>query len=213
MSAPSAIRRHALFDFGGPLLKTPFELREAAAASMGVPIDALSQGPFDPGGDPRWQAWQAEEITERAFWVERAAPLGLDIEGYMRHFYEPSGNHLIRPETWALVVEVQAAGFQSALLTNDLSAFHGPDWRDPIDVLKLFDPLVDLSMTGHLKPHPKAYETAIEAMGVAPSEIVFLDDQPYNVRGAIDAGINGVFFDQTDVAGTIGRFRAALAGE
>jgi putative hydrolase of the HAD superfamily len=209
----SPIRRHALFDFGGPLLKTPFELNDAAARSMGVPIESMSKGPFDPDGDPRWKAWQTEEITERAFWVEKAAPLGLDIAGYMRHFYEPSGNHLVRPETAALVVEVQAAGFMSALLTNDLSAFHGPEWRDPIDVLKLFDPLVDLSMTGHLKPHPKAYTTAIEAMGVAPHEIVFLDDQPYNVQGAIEAGIHGVWFDQTDVAGTVARFRAALAGE
>jgi putative hydrolase of the HAD superfamily len=211
-SQPLTIRRHALFDFGGPLLKTPFELNEYAAASMGLPIESFSRGPFDPASDPRWQAWQNEEITEREFWVERAAPLGLDIPGYMRHFYEPSGNHLIRPETAAIVSEVQAAGFQAGLLTNDLSAFHGPEWRDPIDVLKLVDPLVDLSMTGYLKPHPEAYARAIKAMGVPGDEIVFIDDQPYNVQGAIDAGIHGVFFDQTDVPGTVARFRAALAG-
>jgi putative hydrolase of the HAD superfamily len=209
----SIVRRHALFDFGGPLLLTPFELNHIAEPSMGLAPGTLPKGPFDPDSDPRWKAWQAEEISERDYWVERAEPMGVDIAGYMRHFYEPSGNHLIRPETEAIVHEVQAAGFLCGLLTNDLSAFHGPEWRDPISVLKVVSPLVDLSMTGYLKPNPKAYAAAIEAMGVAPGEIVFLDDQPYNVAGAVEAGIIGVWFDQTDVPGTVARFRAALEGE
>jgi putative hydrolase of the HAD superfamily len=206
------IRRHALFDFGGPLLYSPFELNARAETAMGLATGSLPRGPFDPTGDPDWVAWQAGELTERGYWTKRAEPLGLTIEEYMRPFYNPSGNHLIRPETEALVSEVQAAGFKSALLTNDLSAFHGAEWRDPISVLKLFNPLVDLSMTGHLKPHPKAYAAAIEAMQVAPDDMVFLDDQPSNIAGAIEAGIPSVFFDQTDVPGTVARFRRALAG-
>jgi putative hydrolase of the HAD superfamily len=206
------IRRHALFDFGGPLLLTPFELNVHAEKAMGLAAGSLPRGPSHPDGDPNWVAWQAGEITERGYWKLRAEPLGLTTEEYMRAFYEPSGNHLIRPETEALVSEVQAAGFQSALLTNDLSAFHGPKWRDPISVLKLFNPLVDLSMTGYLKPNPKAYAAAIEAMQADPNDIVFLDDQPNNVAGAVAAGIVGVFFDPTDVAGSIANFRRALAG-
>ncbi len=206
------IRRHALFDFGGPLLLSPFELTPIGERSLGVTAGSLPMGPFDPDGDPRWRAWQAGEITERQYWAERAEPLGLDLEGYMRHFYEPSGDHLVRRETEALVAEVQAAGFKSGLLTNDLSAFHGPEWREPITVLKWFDPLVDLSHTGFLKPHPRAFEMALEAMGEPADTIVFLDDQPANVQGAIDAGLHGVWFDQTDLAGTLQRFRDALEG-
>jgi putative hydrolase of the HAD superfamily len=207
------LRRHALFDFGGPLLLTPFELNDIAERSMGVPSGSLPRGPLEPDGDPRWKAWQAEEITEREYWTERAAPLGLDITGYMRHFFEPSGDHLIRAEMAAIVSEVQAAGFTAGLLTNDLSAFHGPAWREPISVLKLVAPLVDLSACGFLKPDPRAYAAAIEQMGVAPDEIVFIDDQPYNVQGALNAGIRGVWFDVTDVPATIARFRLALAGD
>jgi putative hydrolase of the HAD superfamily len=206
------IRRHALFDFGGPLLYSPFELNAQAETVMGLEPGSLPKGPFDPPSDPNWVAWQAGELTEREYWTLRAEPLGLTIAGYMRVFFEPSGDHLIRPETEAIVSEVQAAGFKSGLLTNDLSAFHGPEWRDPISVLKVVNPLVDLSMTGHLKPHPKAYATAIEAMEADPGDIVFLDDQPGNVAGAVQAGIVGVFFDQTDVAGSIATFRRALAG-
>ena len=207
------IRRHALFDFGGPLLLSPFELTPIGERSLGVAPGSMPMGPFDPDGDARWRAWQGGEITERQYWAERAEPLGLEIEGYMRHFYEPSGDHLVRRETEALVAEVQAAGFKSGLLTNDLSAFHGPHWREPITVLKWFDPLVDLSHTGYLKPNPQAYTTALTAMDEPADQIVFIDDQPANVQGAVDAGMHGVWFDQTDVAGTLERFRAALAGE
>ena len=210
-AATPLIRRHALFDFGGPLLLTPFEVIDRAERSLGVAPGSLGRGPFDPDGDPRWKAWQAGEITEREYWQEKAAPFGLDIPGLMRHFFEPSGNHLVRAETWAVVDEVRAAGKQAGVLTNDLSAFHGPEWREPIMVLAQVHPLVDLSLTGHLKPHPKAYDAAIEAMGVPPDEIAFLDDQPYNVDGARRAGIAAVWFDPTDPTGSIARFRAALA--
>ena len=209
---PLPIRRHALFDFGGPLLLTPFELFDRAADALGVPAGSLPMGPFDPDGDERWRAWQAGEITERQYWAERAAGVGRDTLGFMQAIYEPSGDHLVRPETAALVAEVQAAGFRAGLLTNDLSAFHGPAWREPITVLRQVDPLVDLSRTGHLKPDRRAYAAAVAAMGVPADEIVFLDDQPANVAGAVAAGIHGVVFDPTDVAGSVARFRAALAG-
>lgn len=207
------IRRHALFDFGGPLLLTPFELHAVAAPVLGVDVASLPGGPFDPDGDGRWRAWQAGEITERDYWGERAAAVGLDTIGYMRAFYEPSGDHLVRPETAAIVAEVQQAGFRAGLLTNDLSAFHGPEWREPITVLKRVDPLVDLSLTGYLKPHPEAYAAAIEAMGAPADEIVFLDDQRGNVVGAEQAGLHAVYFDPTDVAGSVARFRRLLAGD
>jgi putative hydrolase of the HAD superfamily len=80
-------------------------------------------------------------------------------------------------------------------------------------VLKLVDPLVDLSMTGHLKPDPRAYAEAIKAMQADPGDIVFLDDQPANIAGAIKAGIVSVFFDPTDVASSVKAFRHALAGK
>jgi putative hydrolase of the HAD superfamily len=210
--ATTTFVRHALFDFGGPLLYSPFELNHLGEQAMGLEPGSLAKGPFDPDGDPRWRAWQAGEITERQYWAERAAPFGLDIAGYMKAFFEPSGNHLIRPETAALVTEVQSAGFLAGLLTNDLSVFHGPAWREPISVLALFDPLVDLSIVGHLKPDPRAYAAALAAMGVAPGDIVFLDDQPNNVQGAQDAGLVGIWFDITDVAASVERFRTALTG-
>jgi putative hydrolase of the HAD superfamily len=201
--------RHLLFDFGGPVLLSPFELAAPAAASMGVDPAELGGGPFDPH-DARWAARDRGEITEREYWAGEAARFGLDIVGYMHHFYDPAGDHLVRSEAVALVDEVLSSGRRVGLLTNDLTAFHSPGWHDAVTVLRRFDPLVDLSSTGHLKPHPKAYALAIEAMGVDPDDIVFVDDHHDNVAGGAAAGMASVWFDITDPIGSLERARAAL---
>jgi putative hydrolase of the HAD superfamily len=202
--------RHLLFDFGGPVLLSPFELRNAAAASMGVDADVFSTGPFDRAADDDWVARERGEITERDYWTAEAARFGLDIVGYMHHFYDPSGDHLVRAESCALVDDALAAGRRVGLLTNDLTAFHGPGWHDAISVLTRFDPLIDLSSTGYLKPDPRAYVVAIGAMAEPADQIVFVDDHHDNVAAAGACGIVAVWFDITDPLGSLARARAAL---
>ena len=92
--------RHLLFDFGGPVLLTPFELAEQGAAGLRVARHELSGGPFDPG-DLRWRQRDAGEITERDYWSGEAERFGLDTVGYLAPFYDPSGDHLTRPESVA----------------------------------------------------------------------------------------------------------------
>jgi len=203
-------RRQLLFDFGGPMLLSPFELRTHAAFSLDVDAREFGRGPFDPDADPAWAARARGEITERDYWTQEAARFGLDIVGYMHHFYDPPGAHLVRPAAEALLDDALADGRRVGLLTNDLTAFHGPGWHDAITVLRKFDPLVDLSSTGYLKPHPRAYEVAIEAMGVPAPDIVFLDDHHDNVAGAVAAGMTAIWFDVTDPLGSLAATRAAL---
>lgn len=202
--------RQLLFDFGGPMLLSPFELTAHAAFSLDVDPREFGRGPFDVAADPAWAARERGEITEREYWTQEAARFELDIVGYMHHFYDPPGAHLVRPAAEALLDDAVAAGRRVGLLTNDLTAFHGPGWHDEIHVLRKFDPLIDLSSTGYLKPNPRAYEVAIEAMGVPAGDIVFLDDHHDNVAGAEAAGIVAVWFDVTDPLGSLARTRAAL---
>jgi putative hydrolase of the HAD superfamily len=201
--------RQLLLDFGGPVLRSPFELREHGARRLGVDVSELSGGPFDPG-DEQWQARLRGDITEREYWEVEAARFGIDTQAYMHAFFEPSGDHLTRPESVRLVDDALAAGRRVGLLTNDLTAFHGVEWQRPITVLRRFEPLIDLSLTGHLKPDPVAYTTAIAAMGCDPGDIVFVDDHLDNVDGAIAAGMIAIWFDVTEPEGSLDRARTAL---
>ena len=148
------------------LLLTPFELRSEAERSLGLEAGALTwAGPFDPASDPLWQRWQAGDVTERDYWAERAAAHDLDTLAFMAQFFEPGGDHLIRREMWDLVRSHQAAGGRVAILTNDLRAFHGPEWTGAVTVLGEVDALVDGSVTRVLKPDPRAYEAALQSPG------------------------------------------------
>jgi putative hydrolase of the HAD superfamily len=205
---PHPALKHLLLDFGGPVLLTPFELTEKASATLG-PI--TWRGPFDPATDAEYVRWQRGDISERDYWTIRAGAYGLDIVGLMRHFYEPAGDELVRPEMAGLIVGERARGRVVGVLTNDMGAFHGPEWRDGISILKELDFLVDGSVTGFLKPDRRAYAAALEVLGDPdPADVVFVDDQPANVRGAEAVGLRAVFFDPTDVPGTFARIDAAL---
>lgn len=77
-----------------------------------------------------------------------------------------------------------------------------------------FTSMVDLAIYSHEegvhKPDPRIYAIAIERLGVAPGEIVFLDDRPENVDAARAAGIQAVLF--TSTAQTIADIEALLRG-
>ncbi len=200
--------KHLLLDFGGPVLLTPFELVDKAAATLG-PLSW--RGPFDPTTDPEYVSWQAGHMTEREYWLIRGEPYGLDLHGLMRHFYEPAGDYLVRPQMADLVTRQRAAGRVVGVLTNDMDAFHGPAWKTGLSVIGQFDFIIDGSITGYLKPDPRAFRTALDAFGGPdPGDVVFVDDQQINLRGAEAVGLTTVHFDPTDPIASFERIEAAL---
>ncbi len=191
------------------MLLTPFELASKAEQTLGP---MTWRGPFDTGTDAEYVRWQAGEITERDYWTVRAESYGLDIHGLMRHFYEPPGDYLVRPEMAELIIRHRSAGRVVGLLTNDMDAFHGPEWKEGISVIKELDFIVDGSITGYLKPDPRAFRPALHAFGDPdPSRVVFVDDQQSNLRGAEAVGMSTVYFDPTDPTGSIAQIEAALS--
>lgn len=191
------------------MLLTPFELIGKAEETLG-PVSW--RGPFDTGTDPDYVRWQSGEISERDYWSVRSEPYGLDIHGLMRHFYEPAGDYLVRPEMVELISRHRAAGRTVGVLTNDMNAFHGPEWKESISVISQFDFIVDGSITGYLKPDPRAFWLALDAFGSPdPADVVFVDDQHVNLRGAEAVGISTVYFDPIDPVSSLERIEAALA--
>lgn len=201
---------HALLlDFGGVVLRTPFELIDGFLRRRGLPPDALPwRGPFDLDGDPLFARVLDGSLREREYWRIRndevAALAGAPGDYPALHqLFEVSEQELIRPELQELVDQRIAAGQPVAILTNDLTHFHPQSWVDRISILHQVDHLIDLSHTDHLKPHPRAFELAAATLGLPPGEILFVDDQPVNLAGAAEVGKPHIHFDVTDVAGSV----------
>lgn len=194
-----------VLDFGGPVLLTPFEL---VANEPGTPAYALlhERGPLATAEqpDPVWEDLQAGRITERAYWDARAEQWhesggeDPDIRAMIAHLYEPPRPELVRENARALVRDARQAGLPVAILTNDLRAFHSEEWIEKIEIVGDMDVVVDGSVEGHLKPAPRLYELLAERLGVSYADMVFLDDQRTNIRGAEALGIASVWFDVAD---------------
>jgi putative hydrolase of the HAD superfamily len=104
---------------------------------------------------------------------------------------------VIRTEAVVAVHRAKVAGCKLAVLSNELDLFYGASFREQVPLLQLFDVIIDASYTGILKPDRRAYEMCTEALGVAPANCVFVDDQSRNVLGAIHQGWQAVQFDVT----------------
>ena len=100
--------------------------------------------------------------------------------------------------------------YRTAILTN---SFVGA--REHEEARYGFTSLVDVAIYSHEegvhKPDPRIYEFATERLGVAPAEIVFLDDVPANIDAARAFGIQGVLF--TGTAQAIADIEALLRGQ
>lgn len=197
-----------LLDFGGVCLLNPVELHHVVESHFGLPAGSFTwMGPLDRDGRDQLYAQSIGEggISERGYWSFRAQQIGqsagvrLDTSGYMQIAYSAGGDELIRPEAIDVVGRAQRSGLGVSVLTNDLRAFHGDEWVDSIGFLGRVDHVVDCSYAGFLKPDPRAYQLALQALGdVRPSQVLFVDDQPLNVAGADLAGMTGMWFDIAD---------------
>lgn len=201
MTAP---RKGLLLDFGGVISVTLFERHALSEETLGLPAGALTwRGPFAPEGDRLWADMIADKITEREYWARRAAEVGRclgedwDMLTLIRRTRGDDANRHVRPEAARVVRLAKAAGKRVGILSNELELFYGRDTMDRLDILKEIDSLVDATHTHILKPDPEAYALGCEALGLAPGEVVFVDDQPRNVDGARRAGLDAIQFDVT----------------
>lgn len=95
----------------------------------------------------------------------------------------------------ALLEAVRAVGVPVAVLSNH----GGGAAADPIRALQdqgLVDAVVLSGEIGAEKPDSQAFAAAAAALDLKPQDCVMVDDSIVNVRGAVEAGLVGVYFQQ-----------------
>ncbi len=207
-----------VLDFGGPVLKTPFELRDIGERRAGLTPGTLAwTGPFDPVSDGDWRDLQAGLITEREYWQRRAVEFSEltgsepTFQAMMQYLFEIDEDDMLRAGARALVADARSAGYKVAVLTNDMKAFHGQAWVDRMTILRELDVLVDGSVEHLLKPDPAIYELLVERLGVPAAACLFVDDQPANIAGAQAVGMQTIWFDVLNPDSSYQQVREALS--
>lgn len=205
-----------LLDVGGPMLRMPFEFVADIERGLAIaPGSITGRGPFAPGTDPLWRECEAGRVSDREYWrqwagaVQRLAGGSQDVAEFFVDCFRHAGDGPVRKEMVAVVTDARAAGLKVGALTND-AAFLLPGFLDDLPVFSAFDAVIDLSYAGVRKPDRRAFAIGVEALGVRAGRVLFVDDQAVNVAGAEAAGLRGLRFDVTDVAGSVLKIRERL---
>lgn len=200
-----------LLDFGSVIGISVFERHRITELNLGLPPGTLDWlGPLDPATDPLWRAMQRDELTERDYWAQRACELGRlvgedgwDVPTMLRRARQIDPNAIVRPGMTRLVHLARARGIRLGILSNELELFYGDEFLAGMDIVRDMETVIDATHTGILKPDPRAYLAAAQAMGLPPEQILFVDDQFRNVAGALEVGMQVHHFDLRDVDGQI----------
>ncbi|MCS4489478.1 HAD-IA family hydrolase [Corynebacterium sp. ES2794-CONJ1] len=99
---------------------------------------------------------------------------------------------------WRHVLKaLRAQGIATAVLSND----PGGPGAEPIRVLAssgVVDAVVLSGEIGAEKPDFAAFQAAADAIGIPMQDCVMVDDSIVNVRGAVEAGLVGSYYQQFD---------------
>ena len=97
-----------------------------------------------------------------------------------------------------LVVSLKEQGWKLYLCSN--AAIRMVDcYRDVIPGIGLFDGILFSAEVKCMKPQKEMYRHLFERFHLRPEECFFIDDQPLNIQGAGECGMDGYCFADGDV--------------
>jgi len=191
--------RAALFDFGGVISTSPFDAFARYENDQGLP-DGFLRGLNATNHDTN--AWARHERNEVSFdefcdaYEAEALAAGWKIDA--REVMACLAGD-IRPEMIEAIRRCHER-LKTALITNNVATMTDGDETMLTVVDGLFDVVVESSKTGLRKPDPRIYELTCEELGVAPDEVVYLDDLGINLKPAAAMGMTTIKVIDPDVA-------------
>ncbi|MDP4675395.1 MAG: HAD family phosphatase [Candidatus Nanopelagicales bacterium] len=138
------------------------------------PIHALERGEMQV---PHFESRLAEELTLRSGRPVVEQGLLARMFSAFEHSHDMNG----------LVRRARAAGIRTALLSNSWGEHYPRDlWQD------MFDVTVISGEVGMRKPEERIFTHTLELLDLPPTECVFVDDLPHNIRAGAELGLTGV---------------------
>jgi putative hydrolase of the HAD superfamily len=182
--------RAVFWDFGGVILSSPFDAFNAYERAHGLPHDFIRSVNARDSDTNAWARIERRELSAEAFdeaFATESEGLGHRIAG-RDVLAMLSGS--VRAEMVTALDRVIESGLIAACLTNNVTSDHS---RPEVDaVMTRFHHVIESSKVGCRKPEPEFYEIACTTAGVAPREVVFLDDLGINLKPARAMGMTTI---------------------
>ncbi len=178
-----------IFDWGGVLIDDPAPgLVHYCANALGVSEEHFVEayGKFETD-------FRKGTISEGTFWAHLADELNVPKPAIPSLWGEAFAK-VYRPkeDMFSLVSSLHNNGYKTALLSNTEIPAMQYFYLQQYD---MFDVLVFSCWEGEKKPDRKIYELALERLGTRPVEAVFIDDKVRCIKGAREAGLKTILFE------------------
>ncbi|MEU4348493.1 HAD family hydrolase [Streptomyces sp. NPDC023838] len=148
-------------------------------------------------GETDWEGQRRDRV--RAF-------LGAELSDpeaeawFERHLNHYEAAWSLFPDT-VPALDLLAQGYRHAVLSNS-SLHHQERKLRVLGVRDRFEAVVCAVELGISKPDAGAFHAACDALGLAPGEVAYVGDQPdIDARGAVEAGLLGIWLDRNGVGG------------
>ena len=155
-------------------------------------LNNFRAGPVTTADQKRW--WR--DLVYRVF-----SQVGM-FENFDKFFdevydrFRDSQGWVLFPETLTVLEQLKQWHLKLGIISNFDSRIYSV--LDSLGIRQFFDAVVLSSETGYCKPDPKMFAAGSTAIGVAPSEALFVGDSPQDdVEAAIRAGFSAVLIDRT----------------
>ena len=197
-----------LFDFGGVLLTSPFDAFAAYEAEVDLPQGTVRRINSTNPDDNAWARFERRQVDAeqfgRLFEAEAAA------QGYIVDAARIlEGLHGTLRPTMVEALRRCSDRLRTGMLTNNITPIDSQPFSDDVvEVVGLFDEVIQSSVEGCRKPEPRIYEIACERLGVEPVACVFLDDLGINLKPARAMGMTTI--KVVDPAEAIGELEAVV---
>ena len=189
-----------IWDFGGVFTTSPFEAFNRYEMEAGLPRDFIRRVNSTNPDANAWARYESSQIGAAEFDAAFAADsraLGHEVRGAD---VLPLIRGDLRPAMEA-ALHVTRARYKCGLISNNFAPSEGGAPReDEIsektrrlrDLLGLFHHVIESAKVGIRKPDPRIYQMMCEALSVAPTACVFLDDLGVNLKPAREMGMQTI---------------------
>lgn len=196
--------RAVLFDLGGVVFPSPFDAFDAYEHEVGLPAGFVRRVIAHSAEAGAWERLERSEVTFEEFCAQledEARTFGGEIDA-RRLMGVVSRGLGPRPAMVAAIRAIRDAGYAIGALTNNWAPEGEPTDGTPHSLghVGLFDVIVESAIEGLRKPDPRIYELTCDRLGVAPHEVVFLDDLGINLKPARAMGMTTIKVSDPRVA-------------
>jgi phosphoglycolate phosphatase len=174
-----------VFDLDGTLVDSTLDI--AAAVNATLKEDGL--GPLPPERIRTFTGYGAGELIRRAFEAAGGTPADGTIARYLAHYRaHPADRSTLFRDAGKALPALHERGVRIAVCTNKDTELSRTVLR-ALGLGDAVDAIVGADDTPRIKPDPTHVLAALEAVGAAPYEALYVGDNDVDVEAAAAAGV------------------------